>query len=66
MAATAVTNNGKPLGSANDENDHHDETCSLCGGWGELLVCESCPRVYHLSCVEVRHSSEVKIAKDGS
>jgi hypothetical protein len=27
-------------------------TCSCCGASGELLCCESCPRSFHLLCVE--------------
>ena len=36
-----------------EEDDDHDDVCALCLGAGELLMCTSCPRVYHLACVEV-------------
>jgi ribosomal protein L37AE/L43A len=28
-----------------------DDNCSACLGTGELLCCDTCPRVFHLSCV---------------
>ena len=29
----------------------HNEQCGFCKDTGELLVCETCPRVYHLKCL---------------
>ena len=36
-----------------EDEDDHDDVCALCLCPGELLMCTSCPRVYHLACVEV-------------
>ena len=28
------------------------EACEVCGEVGEVLLCDTCPRVFHLSCVD--------------
>jgi hypothetical protein len=28
-----------------------DEGCNKCGGVGELLLCETCPKAFHVECV---------------
>jgi hypothetical protein len=33
------------------EDDGQDDTCYICGKSGELLCCETCPKVAHLRCV---------------
>ena len=33
-------------------SDGHDDRCYVCGNYGELLMCEYCPRVYHLHCAD--------------
>jgi Fanconi anemia group M protein len=30
---------------------HADNCCGVCGGVGELLLCDACPATFHLSCV---------------
>ena len=30
--------------------DPNEDWCACCHNGGELLCCDSCPRVYHLSC----------------
>ena len=39
-------------GAAGDgpDQDTHDDYCAVCDVGGELLMCDSCPRVYHLAC----------------
>ena len=32
----------------------HDNRYTLCGLWGEVLECETCPRVFHLGCTRPR------------
>ena len=32
----------------------HDDDCFHCRKGGELLLCDTCPRVFHLSCVGLR------------
>jgi len=32
----------------------HDNRCTLCGLWGKVLECETCPRVFHLGCTRPR------------
>jgi len=61
VAARAVS----PVSSASasplcsdDARDEHTESCIICGGIGELLLCDSCPLVFHLSCVRLRKVPE--------
>ena len=28
------------------------EACEVCGEVGKVLLCDTCPRVFHLSCVD--------------
>ena len=32
--------------------DKHDYECFVCDDGGDLLMCERCPRVYHLNCLK--------------
>lgn len=35
-----------------DNDDTHDNYCHKCRMAGELLMCDKCPRVYHLFCLD--------------
>jgi len=35
-----------------DEDDNHDEVCAICKESGELLLCDTCNLVYHMSCLD--------------
>ncbi|XP_048585248.1 PHD finger protein 21A isoform X2 [Nematostella vectensis] len=35
-----------------DEDDDHEDACSECKASGELLMCDTCTLVYHLSCLD--------------
>eukprot|EP00795_Rhopilema_esculentum_P011473 gene11473-21688_t len=35
-----------------DIHDFHEITCSVCRDAGNLLMCDTCDRVYHLSCLD--------------
>ncbi|KAJ7370947.1 histone binding [Desmophyllum pertusum] len=35
-----------------DEDDNHDEVCTICRESGELLLCDTCNLVYHMSCLD--------------
>ncbi|XP_065198201.1 tyrosine-protein kinase BAZ1B-like isoform X2 [Sycon ciliatum] len=35
---------------AEEESDANEDACTTCGAAGELLCCDTCPRVYHLEC----------------
>ena len=30
----------------------HQEFCEVCGQGGEIILCDTCPRAYHLVCLE--------------
>ena len=36
---------------ANDESEHN-EFCEVCKQGGEIILCDTCPRAYHLVCLE--------------
>lgn len=40
------------------EDDGHDDECYVCGGQGELLMCEGCPRCAHMPCVGLKSIGE--------
>lgn len=40
-----------------DEDDNHDEVCAICKESGELLLCDTCNLVYHMSCLDPPLSS---------
>ena len=39
-------------GSTPVDEDEDEDVCAECGEAGELLMCDSCPLVYHLSCLD--------------
>ncbi|XP_053575657.1 transcription intermediary factor 1-alpha [Bombina bombina] len=43
------TNQGRPAESGK-EDDPNEDWCAVCQNGGELLCCEKCPKVFHLSC----------------
>jgi hypothetical protein len=40
--------------SEKGHNDSHSDECAECGQAGELLMCDGCPRAFHLACVGLR------------
>jgi hypothetical protein len=38
-------------------NDEHNEVCEVCEIGGDLLCCETCTLVYHLSCLRPKIST---------
>ncbi|KAK3102602.1 hypothetical protein FSP39_012545 [Pinctada imbricata] len=48
------TTPGKVMPSSND--DPNEDYCAVCQNGGDLLCCESCPKVFHLKC----HIPELK------
>lgn len=41
-----------PSPSSADQGDIHEDFCSICRKSGQLLMCDTCSRVYHLDCLE--------------
>jgi hypothetical protein len=41
-------------------HDEHNEVCEVCDRGGDLLCCETCTLVYHLSCIRPKLSSMPK------
>uniref|UniRef100_A0A667YKK3 RING-type E3 ubiquitin transferase n=1 Tax=Myripristis murdjan TaxID=586833 RepID=A0A667YKK3_9TELE len=40
----------RPEKSAEPEEDPNEDWCAVCQNGGELLCCDKCPKVFHLSC----------------
>uniref|UniRef100_A0A452HA50 RING-type E3 ubiquitin transferase n=1 Tax=Gopherus agassizii TaxID=38772 RepID=A0A452HA50_9SAUR len=38
------------IGDIRKEDDPNEDWCAVCQNGGELLCCEKCPKVFHLSC----------------
>ncbi|XP_052646309.1 transcription intermediary factor 1-alpha isoform X1 [Harpia harpyja] len=38
------------IGEGRKEDDPNEDWCAVCQNGGELLCCEKCPKVFHLSC----------------
>ncbi|XP_017660168.1 PREDICTED: transcription intermediary factor 1-alpha [Lepidothrix coronata] len=38
------------VGEGRKEDDPNEDWCAVCQNGGELLCCEKCPKVFHLSC----------------
>eukprot|EP00741_Cyanophora_paradoxa_P000742 tig00000441_g715.t1 len=39
--------------SSPEKQMQNDEECSVCDRGGEILMCDSCPRSYHLECIDL-------------
>lgn len=44
-----------------DTNDQHQDFCEVCQQGGEIILCDTCPKAYHLVCLE----PELEEAPDG-
>uniref|UniRef100_A0A4W2EGL7 PHD finger protein 21A n=1 Tax=Bos indicus x Bos taurus TaxID=30522 RepID=A0A4W2EGL7_BOBOX len=42
----------KPKREENPQGDIHEDFCSVCRKSGQLLMCDTCSRVYHLDCLD--------------
>lgn len=39
-------------GKLEDENYEHQDYCEVCQQGGEIILCDTCPKAYHLVCLE--------------
>ncbi|XP_023020569.2 chromodomain-helicase-DNA-binding protein Mi-2 homolog [Leptinotarsa decemlineata] len=39
-------------GKGEEENYEHQDYCEVCQQGGEIILCDTCPRAYHLVCLE--------------
>ncbi|RXM34382.1 PHD finger protein 21A [Acipenser ruthenus] len=42
----------KPKREENPQGDIHEDFCTVCRRSGQLLMCDTCSRVYHLDCLD--------------
>lgn len=42
----------KPKNKNDDEPYEHQDYCEVCQQGGEIILCDTCPRAYHLVCLE--------------
>merc|ERR1712029_876972 len=43
---------GKKRKDFSKDDVEHQEFCEVCGQGGEIILCDTCPRAYHLVCLE--------------
>ena len=43
-----------------EDNDQSMNECGVCGDPGQLICCEACPSVYHLSCLNLKSTPQGK------
>ena len=55
------TGEGLPEAGDSDEGIRHQEFCRVCKDGGDVILCDFCPCVYHLSCL----NPPLKEAPDG-
>ena len=36
-----------------EEDSESEDKCEICGEYGEMICCDSCPKVYHLECLKM-------------
>ena len=53
-ASVAVADAGEAPPLSPHVDGHHLDCCLICGGIGEVLMCDTCPFVFHLRCVGLR------------
>uniref|UniRef100_A0A3B1INJ0 PHD finger protein 21A n=1 Tax=Astyanax mexicanus TaxID=7994 RepID=A0A3B1INJ0_ASTMX len=49
---SAVTYLNTPLHQGTRKRDIHEDFCTVCRRSGQLLMCDTCSRVYHLDCLD--------------
>lgn len=53
---TQVSTNKSKMKNTTDhdefETDHHQDFCDVCQAGGEIILCDTCPKAYHLVCLE--------------
>nr|XP_039267929.1 uncharacterized protein LOC120342940 isoform X1 [Styela clava] len=50
QSLSGVRSKSTELERPESRGDEHEDQCAICGKTGEVLMCDTCSRVYHLSC----------------
>ena len=37
-----------------ESDSGNDDCCEICGEYGEMICCDSCPRVFHPDCLKMK------------
>lgn len=43
---------------AEEEDSSNEEMCEICGDYGDMLCCDTCPKVYHKDCLKMKDVPE--------
>ena len=35
------------------ESSSNEDCCEVCGEYGEMICCDTCPKVYHVGCLKM-------------
>lgn len=41
-----------------DEDSNNDDECGICKEVGDVICCDTCPKVYHLACLKLKEVPE--------
>ncbi|GMR60998.1 hypothetical protein PMAYCL1PPCAC_31193, partial [Pristionchus mayeri] len=52
LEKVAEARKAKKAAKKGDEEDDHQDFCEVCQQGGEIILCDTCPRAYHLVCVD--------------
>ena len=56
------TSENRSAESSNDlGNDGNQHFCQVCRGFGDVVCCDGCPRVYHQKCIPVQSTSRIAL-----
>ena len=51
-------------GSIDLGNDGNQHFCQVCRGFGDVVCCDGCPRVYHHNCIPLHSASRIALDDD--
>lgn len=52
QAGKAKMKNSSEPAADTDTPDSHQDYCEVCQQGGEIILCDTCPKAYHLCCLE--------------
>lgn len=40
------------------EDSNNEDECGVCGEFGDMICCDSCPKVFHIECLKLKEVPE--------